>query len=103
MTPIDRKTQLLIVRNIVAACNHIGLLNGTGYRFISGCPGFIAHYDLGCFRATYTGAELRRDILAHQRKNQWQNFRPGEQDYEYYMAKKWIYNAVCLGLTGGTA
>ena len=103
MTPIDQKTQLLIVRNIVSACKNIERLNGTGYQFISGCSGFIAHYDLGGFRATYTGAELRRDILAMQRQNQWGNFRPGERDYEYYMSKKWIYNAVCLALTGGTA
>lgn len=103
MMPIDQKTQTLIVKNLAAACENIYRLNGTGYRFISGCPGFIAHYDLGGFRATYTGAELKRAILANQQFNQWGNFRPGERDYEYYMVKKWIYNAVCLALTGGRA
>jgi hypothetical protein len=38
---------------------------------------------------------LKRDILAQQKNNQWDNFRPGERGYEYYMQKKKLYNAVC--------
>jgi hypothetical protein len=98
MTPKDQE---LTVKNLVAACKNIERLNGRGYGFIYLASGFIAHYNLEGFKGEYTGATLKRAILANQRFNQWSNFRPGERDYDYYMAKKHIYNAVCLAIGGG--
>ena len=101
MTPIDRKTQTLIINNLVAACKDISKLNGTGYRFINLASGFIAHYDLNGFKSYYgTGTALKRDILVMQHQNQWGNFRPGEREFEYYQSKREVYNAVCVKLWG---
>lgn len=85
-----------IVNNIVAACKDITKLNKTGYNFIYLASRFIAHYDLHGFIAHYSdeGNDLKTDILQAQSANQWNNFRPGEQNYEYYMSKKRCYNAI---------
>jgi hypothetical protein len=59
------------------------------------CSGFIAHYDLYGFIAHYsTPNSLKRDIISYAGQNQWNNFRPGERDYEYMMAKKDVYNRI---------
>ena len=105
MQPYTLKQQQLIVNNVVSACRDISKLNGPAYRFISGCPGFIAHYDIRGFKTHYRDQwghycdKLVNDILANQRINQWANFRPGERDYDYNMSRKAIYNAIVLGLT----
>ena len=30
--------------------------------------------------------------------NQWNNFRHGEENYEYYMSRKEVYNSICDNL-----
>ena len=88
---------ILIVNNVVAACKDINKLNKTGYDFINIASGFIAHYNLHGF-IDYYGREgncLLVDILRNKANNQWDNFHPGEENYEYYMQKKQIYNAIC--------
>ena len=99
MEPYTKQQQTRIVKNILAACDDISKLNGPAYRFISGCPGFIAHYNIDGFKAHYdfdqTGNNLGDDILLCQRLNQWANFKPGERDYEYNMSRKTIYNQIC--------
>jgi uncharacterized protein (UPF0297 family) len=94
LTPLTERQQALIVSNIVKAVKNIDNLNKTGYNFINQCSGFIAHYDLYGFIASYTGESLKRDILSYAGQNQWRNFRPGERDYEYMMAKKEVYNRI---------
>lgn len=94
MTPLTERQKTLIVNNIVKAVKNIDNLNKTGYNFIYQCSGFIAHYDLYGFIASYTGESLKRDILSYAGQNQWRNFRPGERDYEYYMAKADVYNRI---------
>ena len=103
MEPYTKQQQTRIVNNIMAAiAMDISKLNGPAYRFISGCPGFIAHYDLHGFKAHYDvdqwGHSLARDILANQPINQWANFKPGHEWFEYNMARKAIYNQICTNL-----
>ena len=94
MTPLSERQKTLIVNNVVKAVKNIDNLNKTGYNFLYLCSGFIAHYDLHGFIASYTGESLKRDILNFAGQNQWNNFRPGESDYDYYMAKKEVYNRI---------
>jgi hypothetical protein len=94
LAPLTERQKTLIVSNIVKACRNIENLNKTGYKFISLASGFIAHYDLYGFIASYTGESLKRDIISYAGQNQWKNFRPGEQNYEYYMSKADVYNRI---------
>jgi hypothetical protein len=79
---------------VVKACKNIDNLNKTGYNFVCQASGFIAHYDLYYFIVSYTGESLKRDIVSFAGQNQWNNFRPGDRDYDYYMAKKDVYNRI---------
>ena len=101
MQPYTLRQQQLIVNNVVAACRDISKLNKTGYQFISGCSGFIAHYDLHGFKSYYNDQwghycdnNLKADIVEYQRFNQWGNFHEGQQHFDYAMLKKAIYNAI---------
>lgn len=94
-TPAEESS---IVKNAILACKHIHKLNARTYKFISLCSGFIAHYNHSGFIAEYSVSNLKAELLHNQRYNQWSNFREGESNYEYYMQKKHMYNAICLGL-----
>jgi hypothetical protein len=100
MTPIDTKTQALIIKNVLAACGNIDKLNKRGYNYLYLASGFIAHYDLNGFKAYYTDHSLVKDIEANYKQNQWRNFRAGEPDAEYYHSKREIYNAILGNLLG---
>jgi hypothetical protein len=94
LIPLTERQKTLIVSNVVKACKNIDNLNKTGYKFVYLCSGFIAHYDLYGFIASYTGETLKRDLINYAGQNQWRNFRPGERDYEYYMSKADVYNRI---------
>jgi len=94
LTPLTERQKSLIVSNVVKAVKNIDNLNKTGYNFVYQCSGFIAHYDLYGFIASYTGESLKRDLISYAGQNQWSNFRPGERDYDYMMAKKDVYNRI---------
>ena len=94
MTPLSERQKTLIVNNVVKAVKNIDNLNKTGYNFLYLCSGFIAHYNLHGFIASYTGESLKRDIVSFAGQNQWNNFRPGESNYDYYMSKKEVYNRI---------
>ena len=94
LTPLTERQKTLIVSNVVKACKNIDNLNKTGYNFVYNCSGFIAHYDLYGFIASYTGESLKRDLISYAGQNQWKNFRPGERDYDYYMSKADVYNRI---------
>ena len=94
LTPLTERQKVLIVSNVIKACRNIDNLNKTGYNFVYQCSGFIAHYDLYGFIASYTGESLKRDLISYAGQNQWNNFRPGERDYDYMMAKKDVYNRI---------
>ena len=98
LTPLTARQQALIVANVVKAVKNIDNLNKTGYNFVYQCSGFIAHYDLYGFIASYTGESLKRDLLSYAGQNQWGNFRPGESNYEYYMSKKAVYNQILAAI-----
>jgi len=94
MEALTERQKTLIVNNVVKACKNIDNLNKTGYNFLYMCSGFIAHYDLYGFISEYTGRSLKRDLMSYAGQNQWNNFRPGERDYEYYMSKADVYNRI---------
>ena len=94
MDAITEKQKSLIVNNIVKACDDIEKLNGTGYKFIYLACGFIAHYNIHGFKAHYSEYDLTRDILSNARSNQFDNFKPGDQNYHYYKSKTDIYNKI---------
>ena len=95
LTPLTERQKALIVSNLVKACRNIDNLNKTGYKYINLCSGFIAHYDLYGFISAYSEPNsLKRDIISYAGQNQWNNFRPGERDYDYMMAKKDVYNRI---------
>ena len=93
----DRKATL-IVNNVLRACANVEKLNGTGYKFINLASGFIAHYNLYGFKDYYTRNSLKADILANAQSNQWNNFRPGDQNYDYYKSKARIYARIVEGI-----
>jgi hypothetical protein len=94
MTPLTERQKTLILNIVVKACKNIDNLNRTGYNFVYQASGFIAHYDLYGFIASYTGQSLKRDIVSFAGQNQWNNFRPSDRGYEYYMSKKDVYNRI---------
>jgi hypothetical protein len=94
LTPLTERQKTLIVNNVIKAVKNINNLNKTGYKYLYLCSGFIAHYDLYGFIAHYSDHNLKHDIVSFAGQNQWKNFRPGECDYEYYMAKADVYNRI---------
>jgi len=98
LTPLTQRQQSIIVANVAKAVKNIDHLNKTGYNFVYQASGFIAHYDLHGFIASYTGESLKQDLLAYARQNQWSTFRPGEQNYEYYMSKRDTYNQILAAI-----
>lgn len=102
LEPISESKQALIVKNVLKACKDINKLNETGYRFIHLACGFIAHYNLEGFKDYYDGTSyfrtLKNDILALKANNQWDNFREGDINYEYYMSRKKVYNLIYQNL-----
>lgn len=95
MTPLTQREKQLIAKNVIAACKDINKLNGTGYKFLNLCSGFIAHYNLEGFKAYYAEpGSLQDDIEIYARQNQWSNFRAGERDADYYHSKRDCYNMI---------
>lgn len=94
MTPLDERQKTLIVNNVVRACKDISKLNGTGYKYLYLCSGFIAHYNISGFKDFYTENSLKDDIRSHCDQNQWSNFNRNCPDYDYYMSKRDIYNRI---------
>jgi hypothetical protein len=96
LEPFSIEEEQKIIRDCVKAARNTETMTDRAYRFLNLSSGFIAHYDKWGFMDYYREpGSLKRDILTHQNHNQWDNFRPGERGYEYYMQKKKIYNTVC--------
>ena len=101
LVPMTLRQMKMIANNIrkVIATANIDHLTKQSYNFLYLSSGFIAHYNLYGFRAEYENTNrLANHIMDNQPHNQWNNFRPGEKDYDYYMAKKECYNMVCAEL-----
>ena len=98
LEPLTQRQKALIVSNVLKACQDIEKLNSTGYKYLYLCSDFIAHYNLEGFKAYYREHSLKRDIELNYRQNQWNNFRAGEKDAEYYHSQRDVYNAILGGL-----
>jgi hypothetical protein len=96
--PMTLKEQDLTVKNVLAACKDITKLNKRGYNFLYLANGFIAHYNIHGFKDYYTENSLVQDIKDQQVYNQWRNFGPAERDYDYYQAKRRVYNRIVEAL-----
>jgi hypothetical protein len=94
LTALSQRQKSLIVNNVARAVRNIDELNRTGYKYLYLCSGFIAHYDLYGFIAHYSDRDLKQDILSYAGANEWKNFRPGDQDYEYYKSKADVYRQI---------
>ena len=94
MQALTERQKTLIVNNVVKAVKNINNLNKSGYNFLYLASGFIAHYDMHGFISEYSDRSLKHDIVSYAGQNQWKNFRPGERDYDYYMAKADVYNRI---------
>jgi hypothetical protein len=94
LVPLTERQKTLIVNNVVKAVADITKLNRTGYGFLYLASGFIAYYNLAGFKEQFKTHNLKRDILANHRQNQWLNFRPGDNDYDYYKSKADVYNRI---------
>ena len=101
MKPITEKTKNSILRSIkqMVKFNDMSKMTKETYNFLYLASGFIAHYNLYGFIDYYNSQggvfALVKDILDNKRNNQWDNFRKGEANYDYYMSKKEVYNAIC--------
>jgi hypothetical protein len=94
LTPLTERQKTLIVNNVVKAVKDITKLNKTGYNFLYLASGFIAYHNLYGFIEHFKDYDLKRDILANHRQNQWLNFRLGDNDYDYYKSKADVYNRI---------
>ena len=99
--PYTENQKRLIVNNIVKACYDIEELNNTGYKFIYLASGFIAHYNLQGFKDSYSDGSLLSDIQDNARANMWNNFKPSDDNYDYYMSRKDIYQRILGRLVAG--
>jgi hypothetical protein len=94
--PHSPEEEQKIIRDCVRAAGDITSMTNRAYDFLYLSSGFIAHYDKGGFMTHYEEpGSLKKDILYYQRDNQWGNFHPKDDNYDYYMQQKKIYNAIC--------
>jgi hypothetical protein len=94
LKPLSNTKVKSTVSNIVAACKNIEKLQKRGYNYLYLCSGFIAHYNIHGFKDYYSGITLRADILMNAKQNEYRNFAPGDENYEYYHQKAQIYAAI---------
>jgi len=92
--PMTEKEKVLTIKNVVAAIKDITKLNKRGYNFLNQSTGFIAHYNMYGFIDYYSNWPLVSDIMANAEMNQWGNFSKGDENYDYKMAKKDVYNRI---------
>ena len=96
--PLSPRQISMIVGNIrkVVTTGDSRNLTKQAYNFLCLASGFIAHYNLYGFQDAYKNTgELATAILNNKANNQWGNFRSDDPYYEYMMAKKKCYNAIC--------
>lgn len=98
LTPYTETQKKRIANNIIKACYDINKLSKQAYNYLNLCSGFIAHYNHAGFIDHYMHYSLVRDLAANAKMNQWRNFTPSDQHYDYYMSKRDIYNMILGGL-----
>jgi hypothetical protein len=91
-----------IIRDCVKAAKEIRSMTDRAYKFLYLADGFIAHCDKQGFAEYYEEpGSLKKDIFDYQRENQYRNFGPEDEDYDYFMQKKKIYHTICDCLKQG--
>jgi hypothetical protein len=101
LVPLTLRQMKMITSNVVKCVKNADttFLTKQAYNFLYLSSGFIAHYNLYGFQDEYAGGHaLAVAIMKNKPNNQWNNFRPGERDYDYMMAKKMCYNMICAEL-----
>jgi hypothetical protein len=101
LTPYTERQKTMIVNNVIKAVKDPEKLSKQGYDFLYLCSGFIAHYNRKGFIGHYRWNSLGGDILHFADWNEWRNFTPNDQNYEYYKSKADIYNRIVDSLTKG--
>jgi hypothetical protein len=102
LRPHSPEEEQKIIHDCVKAARNIQNLTKRAYTFLYLASGFIAHYNQFGFMDHYQEpGSLKKDVLKHQQDNQWNNFSPKDDGYDYYMQKKKIYNTVCDCLKQG--
>ena len=96
-TPIQMTHIVNSVIRVIKTGN-IELLTKQAYNYLYLCSGFIAHYNWYGFKDYYSDTTLlKADLLDNYQSNQWRNFHPGDENYEYYMNKAEIYKRIING------
>ena len=85
-----------ISKNIAIACKDINKLSKQAYNYLYLASGFIAHYNYYGFIEHYRYESLSQDLYIYQHGNQFYNFSQGEENFEYYMQRKEIYNQILI-------
>jgi hypothetical protein len=94
--PFSIEEERKIIRDCVKAADNIEDMTDRAYNFLYGAGGFIARYDKGGFKEYYyEHGSLKKDIPEYRWENQYCNFRPKDEGYEYYMRHRKIYNTIC--------
>ena len=101
LTPYTERQKTMIINNVIKAVKDPEKLSKQGYDFLYLCSGFIAHYNRNGFIGHYRWNSLRGDILHFADWNELRNFKPGDQNYEYYKSKADIYNRIVDSLKKG--
>lgn len=101
LKPYTERQKTTIVNNVIKAVKDPDKLSKQAYKYLYLCSGFIAHYNHAGFIGHYRWNSLRGDILHFADWNEWRNFKPGDQNYEYYKSKADIYNRIVDSLKKG--
>lgn len=92
----EKSCETLLRGLALATTKDINKLSVKAYNFIHICSGFIAHYNIRGFIAEYgTASNLADAVLRNRIMNKYDNFHPGEENYEYYHQKAEIYDTLC--------
>lgn len=94
LKPYTERQKIIIINNVVKAVHDINQLNKAGYDFLCLASGFIAYYNLYGFIEHFKEYDLKQDLIHNKRQNQWSNFKPSDENYDYYMSKADIYNKI---------
>jgi hypothetical protein len=100
--PYSPEEEQKIIHDCVKAAGNINNLTKRAYNYLYQARNFIAHVNkLGFMEHYEEPGSLKKDIFEYQRDNQYFNFHPGMENYDYYMQKKKIYNTICDCLKQG--
>ncbi len=94
-SPADIKSIVSSFKEVFTT-NDVSHLTKSAYYFIRLANGFVAHYNLFGFKEEYRDvSSLKSDIIRFKEQNQWDNFEPGDENHDYHMQQKEIYNLIC--------